>query len=139
MGTPLVARTAREMPEPDPPFDDAAIWQCDIFALAVLGRPIILFPSFLSDIYCVCLIRYRVMKFVIRAKSAKSSPLQVEGIWTLEAANREEAVSLMEQHIRLLAEGATWTIRPWTPDDSEASDSQSDSALHPLPKPTAAA
>lgn len=88
---------------------------------------------------CVCLIRHPVMKFIIRAKSANCSPLQFEGVWTLEAASREEAVSLMEQHISLLSEGATWTIRPWTPDDSEVSDSQPDSAFPSVVKPTAAA
>lgn len=80
-----------------------------------------------------------MMKFVIRAKSAESSPLHVEGIWTVEAATREEAVSLMEQHISLLPTDATWTIRPWTPGDGEASGSHFPSALHQVAKPTAAA
>ncbi len=79
------------------------------------------------------------MKFIIRAKTAEASSIHVEGIWTVEAADREEALLLMEQHIGLLPADATWTIRPWTPDDSEASDSPSPAGLHQAAKPTAAA
>lgn len=79
------------------------------------------------------------MKFIIRAKTAEASPIHVEGTWTVEAADREEALSLMEQHISLLPTEATLTIRPWTPDDNNASDGRSPTAVHQVAKPTAAA
>lgn len=79
------------------------------------------------------------MKFIIRAKSAESSPIHIEATWTVEAASREEAIALMEQHISLLPTGATWVFRPWTPDDSEASDSYSASDFPQDAKSIAAA
>lgn len=93
----------------------------------------ILVTSFPTWIYHVCLIRCRAMRFVIRARSPECAPIRVDGTWTVEAATREEAVALMESHISLLPEGATWTIRPWTPCDGEPS------ACKSLAKPTAAA
>ena len=80
-----------------------------------------------------------MMKFIIRAKSAESSSIHLEGTWTVEAASREDVVSLMEQQIGLLPVGATWTIRPWTPDDCNASDGRPARALHQVGKSTAAA
>jgi hypothetical protein len=79
------------------------------------------------------------MKFIIRAKSVESSPIRVEGTWTVEAVDRQEAVALMEQQIGKLPTSATWTIRPWTPADSETSDNRDACTLHQIAKPTAAA
>ena len=79
------------------------------------------------------------MKFVIRAKSAESSPIRIEGTWTVEAVNPHDAVMLMEEQIALLAASATWTIRPWTPADGDASDNHEASTLPQIAKPTAAA
>jgi len=80
-----------------------------------------------------------MMKFIIRAKSAESSSIHLEGTWTVEADSREDVVTLMEQQIGLLPVGATWTIRPWTPDDCKTSDNRSTPALQQLVKPVAAA
>ncbi|MBC8873452.1 MAG: hypothetical protein H8E44_28780 [Planctomycetes bacterium] len=80
-----------------------------------------------------------MMKFIIRAKSAESSPIHLEGTWTVEADSREDVVTLMEQQIGLLPVGATWTIRPWIPDDCKTSDNRSAPALQQVAKTIAAA
>jgi len=79
------------------------------------------------------------MEFIIRAKSAESSPIHLDGTWTVEADSREGVVTLMEQQIGLLPVGATWTIHPWTADDYKTSDNRSAPALQQLVKPVAAA
>jgi len=83
--------------------------------------------------------RYPTMEFIIRAKAAESSPIHLDGTWTVEADSREGVVTLMEQQIGLLPVGATWTIHPWTADDYKTSDNRSAPALQQLVKPVAAA
>ena len=57
-----------------------------------------------------------MMKFIIRAKTAECARIPIDGTWTVEAATREEAISLVEQQINLFPDGTPWTILPWTPD-----------------------
>jgi hypothetical protein len=50
------------------------------------------------------------MKYVVKLKSASTAPIQGEGTWVVEAADRVEAMALMEQTISSWPKGATWTI-----------------------------
>jgi len=61
------------------------------------------------------------MRYVIWAKSPDTGPIQGEGTWIVEAADIHEAAALIQQAIPfdMWPEGSTWTLRPWTSDDSD--------------------